>query len=217
MTISLDAKHATNNRQHPSGAWTHQRIALQNIVDHNKYWANTCIFAHYQGGCPWASCQIRKIAGCACTGNAGNIFTGTRVSDPDMHHGTCMTHVPWCTPGSLIGGFLWSRWRGKRSRHSRHMRNLQFYVSCKRPMDLIMVRKYGWVRIYSWGDSLWISDQSKNWCILTHLKLHLLNTVTCWTPRVYQCVSVCSKVFKNFCVKCAKNMSTLCYSTKWTA
>ena len=22
----------------------------------------------------WASCQIRKIAGCACTGNAGNVF-----------------------------------------------------------------------------------------------------------------------------------------------
>ena len=24
-----------------------------------------------------------------------------RVSDPDMHHGTCVTHVPWCMPGSL--------------------------------------------------------------------------------------------------------------------
>ena len=23
------------------------------------------------------------------------------VSDPDMHHGTCVTHVPWCMPGSL--------------------------------------------------------------------------------------------------------------------
>ena len=36
-----------------------------------------------------------------------------RVSDPDMHHGTCLTHVPWCMPGSLTSGFLWSRWRGK--------------------------------------------------------------------------------------------------------
>ena len=25
----------------------------------------------------WASCQIRKIAGCACTRNAGNVFPGT--------------------------------------------------------------------------------------------------------------------------------------------
>ena len=57
-----------------------------------------------------------------------------RVSDPDMHHGTCVTDVPWCMPGSLTSGFLWSRWRGKRSRHSWHMRNPQFYVSGKRPM-----------------------------------------------------------------------------------
>ena len=36
-----------------------------------------------------------------------------RVSDPDMHHGTCVTHVPWCMSGSLTSGFLWSRWRRK--------------------------------------------------------------------------------------------------------
>ena len=24
------------------------------------------------------------------------------VSDPGMHHGTCVTHVPWCMSGSLI-------------------------------------------------------------------------------------------------------------------
>ena len=57
-----------------------------------------------------------------------------RVSDPDMHHGTCVTHVPWCMPGSLTGGFLWRWCRGKRSRHSQRMRNPQFYVSGKRPM-----------------------------------------------------------------------------------
>ena len=48
-----------------------------------------------------------------------------------MHHGTCVTHVPWCMPGSLTGGFLWCGWRGK---HSRRMRNPQFYVSGKRPI-----------------------------------------------------------------------------------
>ena len=26
------------------------------------------------------------------------------VSDPDMHHGTCIAHVPWCMPGSLTRG-----------------------------------------------------------------------------------------------------------------
>ena len=57
-----------------------------------------------------------------------------QVSDPDMHYGTCVTHVPLCMPGSLTSGFLWSRWRGKRSRHSWRMRNPQFYVSGKKPM-----------------------------------------------------------------------------------
>ena len=57
-----------------------------------------------------------------------------RVSDPNMHHGTRVTHVPWCMPGSLTSGPLWSWWRGKRSRHSWRMRNPQFYVSGKRPI-----------------------------------------------------------------------------------
>ena len=55
------------------------------------------------------------------------------VSDPDMHHGTCSTHMSCCMPGPLTSGFLWSRWRGKRSRHSWPMRNPQFCVSGKRP------------------------------------------------------------------------------------
>ena len=58
----------------------------------------------------WASYQIRKIAGCACAGNAGNVFPRRRfqrkpiVGDPGMHHGTCVTHVPWCMSGSLTCG-----------------------------------------------------------------------------------------------------------------
>ena len=58
----------------------------------------------------WASYQIRKIAGCACAGNAGNVSPRrriqrkTRVSDPRMHHSTCVTHVPWCMSGLLTRG-----------------------------------------------------------------------------------------------------------------
>ena len=58
----------------------------------------------------WASYQIRKIAGCACAGNAGNVFPRRRfqrkllVSDHGMHHGTCVKHVPWCMSGSLTCG-----------------------------------------------------------------------------------------------------------------
>ena len=68
-------------------------------------------------------------------GMPGTFSRPPLVSDPDMHHGTCVTHVPWCMRGSLNSGFLWSRWRGKRSRHSRRIRNPQFYVSGKRPMQ----------------------------------------------------------------------------------
>ena len=84
---------------------------------------------------PWASCQIRKIAGCACGGNVGNVFPATAVlSDPDIHEGACMPHMPWCISGSLTYSFLWSPWLGKCSRHSRRMRYPQFYVSGMRPM-----------------------------------------------------------------------------------
>ena len=66
---------------------------------------------------PLASYQIRKIACCACAGNAGNVFP-IRIQRKalDMHVG--------------IAKLL-----KKRSRHSRRMRNPQFYISGKRPME----------------------------------------------------------------------------------
>ena len=67
-------------------------------------------------------------------GMPGTFSPPPRVSDHDIHHGTCVKHVPWCMSGSLTSGFLWSRWQGKRSRHLRRMRNPQFYVSGKSPM-----------------------------------------------------------------------------------
>ena len=39
---------------------------------------------------PWASYQICEIVGCACAGNAGNVFP--------------TTYVPWCMSGSLTRG-----------------------------------------------------------------------------------------------------------------
>ena len=73
----------------------------------------------------WGSYQIRKIAGCACVGNAGNDFPRGRLqrkplaSDPDMHHGTC--------------GIAYPRWRGKRSRLSRRMRTRNFTYLARGP------------------------------------------------------------------------------------
>ena len=84
---------------------------------------------------PWTSYQIRKIARCACSGNAGNVFSRhwlqreSPVSDRQhasrhVRHARAVMHVRIANP----------RWRGKRSRHSRRMRNPQFYVSGTRPM-----------------------------------------------------------------------------------
>ena len=52
-----------------------------------------------------ASYQIPKCTCCACARNAGNVFPRhwlqrkPLVSDPGMHHGTCVTHMPWCMSG----------------------------------------------------------------------------------------------------------------------
>ena len=85
-----------------------------NISEETMSWINDYQIHWYVHTSLWASCQIRKIAVYACAGNAGNIFPAPQVSDPDMHHGACVTHVPRCMPGSLISGFLWS-WLRKKS------------------------------------------------------------------------------------------------------
>ena len=86
--------------------WDHRISGRSRIIDGegNVYKARITWVA------PWASYQIRTIAGCACARNAGNVFPHCRfqrkplVSDPGMHHGTCVTHVPWCMSGSLTRG-----------------------------------------------------------------------------------------------------------------
>ena len=83
-----------------------------------------------------------KLRIASAPGMPGTFSPPPRVSDPGMHHSTFVTHVPWCMLGSITSGFLWSRWRGKRSRHSRRMRNPQFYVSGKRPMTYLNAGTY---------------------------------------------------------------------------
>ena len=78
--------------------------------------------------------RYAKLRVAHAPGMPGTISPPPRVSDPDMHHGTCVTHVPWCMPGSLTSCFLWSRCQGKRSRHPWRIRNPQFCVSGKRTM-----------------------------------------------------------------------------------
>ena len=67
-----------------------------------EVWMHTasCIKSPSRETWPWASYHIRKNADCACAGNVGKVSPRRRrqrkplVSDPGMHHGTCVTHVP---------------------------------------------------------------------------------------------------------------------------
>ena len=90
-------------------------------------------------------------------GMPGTFPPPPRATDPGMHHGTCVTHVPWCMPGSLTSGFIWSRWRGKRSRHYRRMHNPQFYVSGKRPIAVSLLLTF--THIQSNFTIVWLRDR----------------------------------------------------------
>ena len=80
--------------------------------------------------------RYAKLRVAHAPGMPGTFSPPPRVSDPDMHHGTCVMHVPWWMPGSLISSFLWIRWREKCSQHYWRMRNPQCYVSGKRPIEV---------------------------------------------------------------------------------
>ena len=96
----------------------------------------------------WPLTRYLKLLVALAPGMSGTFSPPSRVSDPYMHHDSCVKHVPWCMPGSVTSSFLWSRWRGKRSRHSQRMRNPQFYASGETP---ILVR--------FWGIQLIVSSQ----------------------------------------------------------
>ena len=148
----------------------------------------------------WASCQIRKIAGAHAPGTPGTFSPPPRVSDTDMHHGTCVTHVPWCMQRSLTSGFLWNRRRGKRFRHSRRMHNLQFYVSGKRPMRSIFTddieqwmstwRQFASARtIDDYGVTVPVSRVylTRQFVIITCAILEWLRVTVMWMTSIHQC------------------------------
>ena len=47
------------------------------FIQQNAFGDILCTTADIQFRPQWASCQIRKIEGCACAGNAGNVFPAT--------------------------------------------------------------------------------------------------------------------------------------------
>ena len=126
---------------------------------------------------PMSDCQYGPLARYVklrvahALGIQGTFSPPPQVNDPDMHHGTCVTHVPWCMPGSLISDLPWRRWRGKRSRR---MRNPQFYVSGKRPIGSIIS---GNDLILSGNQAISWTDED-SWCCMASLNpRHGLNKI----------------------------------------
>ena len=114
---------------------------------------------------PWASYQIRKIAGYPCAGNAGNV---------------------------LNSSFLRCRWRGKRSRRYRPMRNPQFYVSGKWPMAVAL--PFDWLveyvhrpchRAKHWG-----RERQHELCNILHWR-HMSVMTSQITGKSTPCSTVC--------------------------
>ena len=50
------------------------------------------------------NCGLRMRRECRERFPRHQLLRKPRVSDPGMHHGTCITHVPWCMSGSLTRG-----------------------------------------------------------------------------------------------------------------
>ena len=78
----------------------------------------TCICAYLNDGTRFDNLvghgllvRYVKLRVAHAPGMPGTISPQPRVSDPDMHQGTCVMHVPWYMSGSLTSLLLRSRWR----------------------------------------------------------------------------------------------------------
>ena len=69
-----------------------------------------------------------------------NIIFKQKINLPE----TFFTFMPWCMPGSLNNGFLWSPWRWRHSWHSQHICIPQFYISGNRPIRWELIDSNVW-------------------------------------------------------------------------
>ena len=100
------------------------KFQLHGFYVHTKNAMPLLLFRYHRPLTTYAKLRVTHTPGMP-----GTFSSPPRVSDPDMHHCTCVAHVPWYMPESLTSGFLWSRC------HSRRMRNPQFCASGKRPIS----------------------------------------------------------------------------------
>ena len=109
--------------------------------------------------CVCALTRYVKLRVAHAPGMPGTFSPPLRVSDSDMHHGTCVTHVPWCMPESLSSSFLWSRWRGKSFRYPRACVTRNFTYLARGPFSW---RQSGLDR---WAIAEWLAGCPPLWVI----------------------------------------------------
>ena len=96
-----------NNLPSPGGVNCSKGFAVQTV----SLWTDIVKLKRMFFNGPLA--RYAKLRVTHAPGMPGTFSRPPLVSDPDMHHGTCVTHVPWCMPGSLTSGYLLNRRWGK--------------------------------------------------------------------------------------------------------
>ena len=90
------------------------------------------------------NCGLRKRRECQESCPRHQLQRKPLVSDPCMHHGTCMTHAPWCTSGSL------SRGGGKKT--------FPAFPAHAQPASLLIWQEAHWQRGHNNKDTLGMPD-----------------------------------------------------------
>ena len=105
--LSLDSRKRFRN-QRTACLISQWRVGvLTYIVGAISVWASADRVMTMLRSRAWASYQIRKKCGLHMRRECRELFPRHQlqrkplVSDPGMHHGTCITHVPWWMSGSL--------------------------------------------------------------------------------------------------------------------
>ena len=102
---------------------TGQYISVEN--GGNSHWSCPCIWGvpqsvfwsanhRFDNTTNWRPCLMPhgplaryiKSRAAHVPGMPGTFPPPPRVSDTNMHHGTCVTHMPWCMSWSQTSGFL---------------------------------------------------------------------------------------------------------------
>ena len=112
-------------KEHPRAVTTYDNV--QNIVSVlsaigisnypgnislTNSWINLEHPDDYSSWSHWPLTRYVKLRVAHALGMPGPFSPPPRVSDRDMHHGTCVTHLSWCMPGSLSSAILWYRCGG---------------------------------------------------------------------------------------------------------